>query len=300
MPILSLYGRYRLPPPAWLRDLDVVVIDLQDLAVRCYTYVSTLRYMLESAAEAGKPVVVADRPVPFPGTFDGPMLEPDAESFVGAVHTPLVYGMTPGETALWIRRHYGLELDLRVARMRGYRRESERGAFAPPWIPPSPGIAVWESAWCYPATVFTEALPALDCGRTGRLPFQLLGAAWMKPEAVCERLAAARLPGVMFHPHDWTAGNGNRPMRGIRLTVVHPDRFKPVTTGVAILCAVQQVHGRARLWRGARKDFFDRLCGTSAVREALAAGADLKSITRPWPHRPFRAERHKSLLYPPQ
>ncbi|MDA0991806.1 MAG: DUF1343 domain-containing protein, partial [Verrucomicrobia bacterium] len=177
--IRSLYGEQHKPTPAMLRDIDLIVVDLQDLGVRCYTYVSTLRHLLHAAASAGKSVIIADRPIPLPHVVDGPPRDEAFDSFVAAVSCPLVYGMTPGETAQWICAQDQLEINCRVAPMRNYHRDSMRGSGWPPWLPPSPGIATWESAWCYPATVFTEAMPSVSCGRTGRLPFQVLGAPWL-------------------------------------------------------------------------------------------------------------------------
>lgn len=160
LPIRSLYGETRRPTSEMLRDLDVLVFDLHDLGARPYTYVSTLLYALEAAAENGKGVIVTDRSIPLPRVIDGPMLDPAFESFVGAVRTPVAYGMTPGETALFLRDDLGLPLDLRVAPMQGFSRDAAWPSRA--WIPPSPAIRSWSCAACFPATVFFEAVPAVD------------------------------------------------------------------------------------------------------------------------------------------
>jgi len=156
-----------------LDNLDAIVLDLQDLGARCYTFVSTLRYVLEAAASARKQVIVADRPIPLPRVVDGPMLDERFSSFVGCVRAPLHYGMTPGETAAWLKHALALDLDLKVAPMKNYCRQSRRGPDWPPWIPPSPGIRSWETGYCYLATVFGEALPAINIGRNSNLAFQV-------------------------------------------------------------------------------------------------------------------------------
>lgn len=304
IPVHSLYGARLAPTPSQFRAIDLLIVDLQDLGARCYTYVSTLRHVLEAASRAGKPVLVTDRPIPLPVTPDGPVLQPGFESFVGCTHTPLAYAMTPGETALWLRADLNLALDLTVIPMAGYHRDARRGTDWPSWVPPSPGIRSWETAACYLATVFTEALPAVSCGRTTPLPFQVFGAPWMKTEAVRESLAAERLPGVTFHPHPFVPPNdpyAGLLIPGIRMVVTDPLRFRPVLTSAAILAALQRLHGRRRLWNapGTRPDWFDKLYGTDAVRLALLDGEPAAAIALRWEPdlRRFRAARAKHLLY---
>lgn len=305
IPIHSLYGATRRPTPAMLRGLDVLVFDLQDLGVRCYTYVSTLRLALEAAAEAGLRFIVADRPVPLPHVVDGPVLDPRFESFVAAVPGPLCLGMTPGETARWLVEELDLHLDLRVARLQGYRRQAARGADWPPWIPPSPGIASWESAACYPATVFTEALPAVWCGRRTSLPFQLLAVPSRTGLRLVQALEQLRLPGLDLHPHRFqpTWGEGcNRAHDGLRLVVSDPVAFRPAHAGVAFIHAIQKVVGWRQLWSspGTRPEWFDKLYGTDSVRLALQAGESPEDVARSWTPglRRFAAARRACLLYP--
>jgi uncharacterized protein YbbC (DUF1343 family) len=305
IPVYSLYGRRLAPSRAQLRKLDVLVVDLQDLGARCYTYISTLRRALEAAAAAGVPVIVADRPVPLPRTPDGPVLEPGFESFVGCIRTPLCYAMTPGETALWLKRDLRLDVDLRVAAMASYRRDPRRGPDWPPWAPPSPGIRSWETAACYLATVFTEGVAGISCGRTTTLPFQVFGAPWMKAEALRDILSADALPGVVFHPHPFIPPHdpyAGRLIPGLRMTVTDPARFRPVLTSVAILAGLQRLHGRRRVWQaaGSRPDFFDKLYGTASVRLALQDGQSAAAVAAGWTPglRDFTRSRADALLYP--
>jgi uncharacterized protein YbbC (DUF1343 family) len=302
IPVHSLYGATRKPTPCMLRGADVLLVDLQDIAARCYTYVSTLQLALEAASENSLPVVVADRPIPLPNTVDGPVTESRFSSFVGLVDTPLAYGMTPGETARWIAAHLGLDLDLTVVRMAGYRRQPGRDASWPPWVPPSPAMLSWESARCFPATVCFEAIPAVDHGRGTNLPFQLVGAPWIRGVALASALNERRLPGVRFHAHryDRTPRQPTpRVVEGVRLAVTEPDRFLPAVTAVHMLDALQRLYGRRRVWRGSRREWLDKLFATDTVREALLDGEAPDRIVAAWQPglRRFRRTRAQALLY---
>ncbi|NQT92223.1 MAG: DUF1343 domain-containing protein [Lentisphaerae bacterium] len=305
IPIVSLYGKHRKPTPAMLGDVDVLVFDMQDIGVRCYTYLATLLGCLEAAAGAGMEVIVADRPIPLPVTCDGPVTTGAHTSFVAPCKVPLVHGMTPGEAATWLCRHHDLRVQLKVAKMRGYRRQCGRDTGWPPWVPPSPAMISWESAVCYPSTVCLEALPAVDHGRHTNLPFQLLGARWMRGHEMADILSACRLPGVKFYPHSYSRGdNGKgRPVHydGIRIVVTSPEKFKPALTSVTILHALGREYGFERLWEhaGTRPEFFDRLFGTIRVRRALMAGKEPAAIAGQWrkPLTTFRAQRRACLLY---
>ena len=295
IPVYSLYGAFRKPSAEMLADIDVLVIDLQDLAIRCYTFISTLWLAMEACAEQDKAVVVCDRPVPFPDRLDGPQLNPAFASFVAQVPVPLVYGLTQAEAASLLRKTHRLDLDLSFQPMRGYQRKAARPAMGAPWISPSPGIRLWETAWTYPATVWCEALPALQCGRGGLSPFQLVTAPWIEPGKLIRRLERLKLPGVDFSPH-WD------PAPGIRLVVTKPDSFAPVATGIAMLSTLQKMYGADRIWNqpGTRPEWFDKLMGTDAVRLALLAGADGREISAGWEPglAAFRALRKEHLIYP--
>ncbi|OQW95553.1 MAG: hypothetical protein BWK77_07225 [Verrucomicrobia bacterium A1] len=303
IPIHSLYGETRKPTPDMLSGLDVIVFDLQDLGARPYTYVSTLRYVLEAATENRKAVIVADRPAPLPNVVDGPMLDPAFESFVGFIPSPVVYGMTSGETARWLKSALGLDLELNVAAMQGYTRPSAPAA-SQPWIPPSPAIRSRECAMCFPITVFFEALPALDHGRGTETPFQLIGAPWLDHIGLCHALDTLGLPGVRFLSEDYEAAIGSyrgQTVHGIEIHVTEPDRLRPVQTGAAIIHALQDLHGQDFIWGhpGTREDFFDQLMGTDAVRTALRAGEPAAGIAAGWALESvrFREARESCLLY---
>lgn len=302
LPIFSLYGDTRKPTTAMLRDVDLIVFDLHDLGARPYTYVSTLRLVLEAAAENGKAVVVADRPIPLPLVTDGPLLDPAFESFVGLVRTPVAYGMTPGETARFLAADLGLKLDLHVAAMDGFERAPP--AAPEPWIPPSPAIRSPACAACFPATVFFEALPAVDHGRGTDAPFTRVGAPWADALALADALSEFRLPGLRVEPTIYAAGTGTykgQTVRGLQLNITDPAAFRPVQTGISLIHVIQQMYGREVLWDapGARAGFFDQLMGTDSVRLALLDGEEPAVIAGSWRDAwaGFPGKRQSALLY---
>lgn len=305
IPVYSLYGERRKPTREMLAGVDVMVCDLQDLGVRCYTYLATLRNMLEACAEAGVEVVVADRPIPLPKVVDGPMLDPAFASFVAPCAVPLVYGMTPAEAARWMKGALGLAVSLSTVPMEGWSRAAAAWDGArPAYVPPSPGIKTWESAMTYAATVFSEALPGIDCGRGTNLAFRVLGAPWLKAEAFCEQVAALGLKGVTCHPCRYVAAvapHAGTELDGVRLTVTDPARFRPVQVSLALVRALDERYGAARVWRhrGVRPEWFDKLYGTARVRAHMKVGAPLAPLFDEWTRdrSAFDDARADALLY---
>lgn len=302
IPVHSLYGTTRKPTPGMLDGLDVLVIDMQDIAARCYTYVSTLQLALEAASEQDVSVIVADRPIPLPNVVDGPVTDPAFSSFVGLAETPLSYGMTPAEFARWFTLTRCISIDLRIARLDGYTRQPGRNQDWPPWVPPSPAMLSWESARCFPATVIFEALPAVDHGRATTLPFQVIGAGWIKGEALAESLNSASLPGVRFFAHRYDAQPRQptpKPVNGVRMVVTDADAFRPALTAVQLVHSLQVLHGKAALWRGARPEWFDKLFATDTVRKAVMDNESPARIAESWKPavKDFLVARKHALLY---
>jgi uncharacterized protein YbbC (DUF1343 family) len=305
IPVYSLYGERRKPAPEMLGGVDIVVCDLQDLGVRCYTYLATLRNMLEACAEAGVEVVVTDRPIPLPQVVDGPLPDPAFASFVAPCPLPLVYGMTPAESAWWMKAALGLDVRLSVVPMEGWTREEAAWDGArPAYVPPSPGIRTWECAMTYAATVFCEALPCIDCGRGTNLAFRVVGAPWLHAETFCNRLARQRLAGVTFHPYRYVAAvapHAGKELDGVRLAVTDPVRFRPAQVSLAVLQTLTELYGAVRVWRhkGVRPAWFDKLYGTDRVRLHLKSGAPLAPLVAGWAHdrKAFERARQAALLY---
>ena len=282
VPVHSLYGETRKPTPAMLEGLDRMVIDLQDLGVRCYTYLATTKLMLEAAAEAGLAVTVLDRPVPLGGIVDGPRREEGYSSFVAPLDVPLCHGMTTGEYATYIVRQESLSLDLTIIPMVGWSHQSRE-----PWanfLPPSPGIRTWDSAVLYPVSVFTEAYAAVDCDRAGPLSFRVLGAPWLDVAHVMRELAD--LPescGIGLRPYRYRASSGkyaSQILDGLILSVEHAEAFRPVVAGTRLFACIRKRHPE-EIAEGGRPGWFDKLWGSAATREAIAQES-LDDLFRSW------------------
>ena len=184
VPIYSLYSDTREPTAAMFEGLDALVIDLQDVGTRIYTYIYTMANCLRAAARHGLPVVVCDRPNPIGGiAVEGPMLEPGFESFVGQYPIPMRHGMTIGELARLFNEHFGIGAKLEVVAMEGWSREQFYDETGLPWVLPSPNIPTLESAIVYPGTVLFEGTNVSE-GRGTTRPFELIAAPWVEPESV--------------------------------------------------------------------------------------------------------------------
>lgn len=295
IPVHSLYGGETRPSAAMLHELDVLVIDLQDLAVRCYTYVSSLVEVMDACDAEDVPVIVTDRPSPWMHAVDGPDLHHGFDSFVSRFPGPLVYGLTPGEAARYLveARRWRLDLTVIEAEIEG-RRFS-----VPPsrWCAPSPGIRHPHTAWCYPITVGFEALPAFSHGRGSPAPFEWVAGEGVDAERLAGWLNRQALPGLVFHPV-WQVEQG-RSLAGVRLTVTDPWACRPATAAVALLDGFREQLGPDGVWRsdGVRGAFFDQLFGTSQVRDGLEAGAPWQDIVGEWDTNGFARQRERVLLY---
>ena len=295
VPVYSLYGSSKKPTQAQLRGLDALVFDMQDVGARFYTYVSTMGYAMQAAAEAGLPFVVLDRPNPIGGGAEGWLMEPGHGSFVGLYPVPVTHGLTVGELARMVAGEGwlpGLDgLDLRVVEMAGYRRGMPWEETGLAWVPPSPNVPDVETARVYPGTAFFEGTTASE-GRGTRVPFTHVGAPYVDAEALAQTLNARDLPGVRFEPATFTPrdlpgqatnpkGEGRR-LGGVRLVVTDPAAFRPVAAGVHVVEAVyRQAPPRPR------RDFFKadwlaKLAGTDRLRAALARGDDPAAIAASW------------------
>jgi uncharacterized protein YbbC (DUF1343 family) len=191
IPVFSLYGAVRRPTAAMMSTFDVLLVDLQDVGCRIYTFITTLRYVLEEAARHGKSIWVLDRPNPVGRPVEGLTLRPGWESFVGAGPLPMRHGMTMGELALWFVAKLGIEVDLRVVEMQGWKPGAAPGYGWPvgerAWINPSPNVPMLESARCYPGTVMVEGT-TLSEGRGTTRPFELVGAPGLDPKALIAKM----------------------------------------------------------------------------------------------------------------
>ena len=297
IPIYSLYGSNRKPSSEALEQVDILLFDIQGLAARCYTYLSTLFYVMEAAAKAKKTLIVTDRPVPLPNTVDGPLLDASLKSFVGLLNLPLVYGMTFGEVAGWIMETHQIKVDLKVIPMQAYHREARPKSDWLPWVSPSPAIVNWSGGECYAITVYTEAIPSLACARGTEYSFQTLEAPWIDVDVMRNELSKLELPGLSITPVQSTGKNG------IRFFIDDPDSVRPVTTGMLTLKMLHTHHG-SQLWGHSktRKQFFDQLVGTSNAWESIHTDDSIALLLLDWEKESesFKKERKRFLLYEQQ
>jgi uncharacterized protein YbbC (DUF1343 family) len=312
VPVYSLYGAARKPSPAQMAGLDALVFDMQDVGARFYTYISTMGYAMQAAAEAGVPFVVLDRPNPIGGRVEGALLDARHQSFVGLYRIPVTHGLTVGELARMIlseRLLPGLDgLDLRVVEMTGYARSMSWEATGLPWVPPSPNIPDVATARVYPGTCFFEGTTASE-GRGTMAPFQQVGAPWADGPALAATLNARGLPGVRFEaasfvPRDLPGmatdpkGEGQT-LGGVRLVVTDAAAFRPVEAGVHLLDAFYRAAPRAARRRLLKADWLAKLAGTDALRAGLASGRPAAQIVAAWDAdaEAFRAARAPYLIY---
>ena len=308
IPVYSLYSETRQPTPEMLNGLDALVIDLQDVGTRIYTYIYTMANCLAACGRAGLPVVVCDRPNPIDGvTIEGPMLDAGFESFVGMYAIPMRHAMTIGELALFFNDAGSLGAKIEVVRMQGWSREWYGDQTGLPWVLPSPNIPTVESAVVYPGTVLLEGTNISE-GRGTTRPFEIVGAPWADPEAVSRDLQSRRLPGVFFRPalFEPTFHKGaGQPCGGCQIHVTDRATFRPVEVGVAVIDALRRAGPEQFAWRPPPYEYehtippIDILFGSAALRTGIDAGVPAADICADWPARvaPFLAIRQKYLLY---
>lgn len=302
LPIYSLYGWSVSPADSMLRGLDVVLVDLQDVGARYYTYISTAIKVMQAADPLGIPVVVLDRPNPIGGAVQGTVLEPEHRTFVGMITVAMRHGMTMGELARFARDDLGIGGELHVIPVTGWRRDVAFDATGLPFVPPSPNLRSVEALFHYPGTTLFEGTN-LSVGRGSDAPFEQVGAPWLDTAAVLARVRAANLPGVTFAGTRFTprapgdAKYADTLLAGIRLAVTDRATYDPAATAVHLLHAVLAVHPDRFAWIPAH---FDRLAGTARLREALTLGAAPDGIVAGWerPLEGFRERRRPYLIYP--
>jgi len=308
VPVYSLYSETREPTAQMLDGIDVLVIDLQDVGSRIYTFVYTMANCLRACRKHGVPVIVTDRPNPVGGEeIDGPMLMDGFESFVGQFPIPMRHGMTIGELARFFNEGGGIGADLTVVPMDNWARRMYYEDTALPWVMPSPNMPTIESAVVYPGTVLFEGTNVSE-GRGTTRPFELIGAPWVDAEALADKLASYNLPGVhirsaVFEPT--FQKHAKHACGGCQIHVLNRDAFRVVTTAVAVLVEIRAQNPERFQWRQPPYEYeltklpFDILAGSSELRMQVEAGAPVETISESWMPalERFRATRKPFLLY---
>ena len=308
VPVYSLYSDTREPTAAMLDGIDLLVIDLQDVGTRVYTYVWTMANCLRAAARDGVRVIVCDRPNPIGGdTVEGPVLDPAFASFVGQLPIPLRHGMTIGELARLFNAEFGIGADLQVTRMEGWSRSMYHDETGAPWVIPSPNLPTLDSAIVYPGMVLLEGT-MLSEGRGTTRPFELAGAPGIDPDALADRLTALDLPGVHVRPATFEPTfqkHAGDVCGGCQLHVTERRAFRPVRTAVALIAACRDALGDRFRWREPPYEYetekmpIDILAGSDTLRRDIEQGRPLEAMAADWNDAvaSFAPIRERYLLY---
>ncbi len=320
IPVVSLYGETvesLTPKPETLADLDVLVIDLQDIGSRYYTYIWTMALAMGAAAQAGIQVVILDRPNPLGGVaIEGGDVSPGFESFVGLGSIPNRHGLTIGEVARLVKsglpwggaRFAGpMDVDLAVVPMTGWRRRDSFDATGLPWILPSPNMPTPDTAFVYPGLCLLEGTNVSE-GRGCTRPFEIIGAPFVDGYRLAERMSAYDLPGVRFRPLSFRPTfhkHAAQSCFGIQLHVIDRTMFRPYRTGVVLLRELWATAGDGFAWRTEPYEFvadklaIDLLAGNDAVRLGVERGLPPEEIFASWipAERAFAERRRPHLLY---
>ena len=308
VPVFSLYGETRRPTDDMLEPIDVMIVDLTDVGARVYTYIHTLSLTLEACGQRGVPVIVLDRPNPIGGLHtEGNVLDPDLKSFVGLHPIPQRHGLTIGEMARMIVGRFGIEAELHVIEMTGWRRGQWFDDTGLAWTMPSPNMPSLDTALVYPGQVLWEGTNVSE-GRGTTRPFEIMGAPFIVPAELIERFSARELPGVRLRPvtfepaFDKFAG---RLCHGVQLHVTDREAFRPVITSLALLQDVSALYPDhfGLLDPPYEYDFTHRpvdiIVGSASVVDRVLGGDDISAIRADWlPGLDrFNRDRSRYLLY---
>ncbi len=306
--VWSLYGRRLAPTPEMLRGLDALVIDLQDVGSRYYTYAWTMTLAMRACARADVPVVVLDRPNPLGGiVLEGNVGDPAFASFVGLHPLPVRHGMTIGERAAYHNEAHAIGCDLTVIPVQGWRRTMRWEDTGLPWVPPSPNMPTTDTARVYPGGCLIEGTN-LSEGRGTARPFELVGAPFLDGRRLAEALARRKLPGVDFRAASFEPGFQKwkgRVCEGVQVHVTDAARFKSFSTYLSLIAEARRQAPRQFRWRRPPYEFetrklpIDLLCGGEAIRRGIERGMAISAMERSW--RPalarFARDRRPYLLY---
>ena len=304
LPIYSLYGKTQKPTSEMLRNIDVLVFDIQDIGARFYTYIYTMSLAMEAAAENGKTFIVLDRPNPINGlSVEGNILEPALASFVGLYPIPVRHGMTAGELAKmfsgqgWLAGR--VKAELIVVPMEGWRRRMWYDKTGLRFIKTSPNMPDIETAAIYPGLCLLEGTNVSEARGT-KMPFRQFGAPWIDSKVLAGRLNSLNLPSMRFEPVSFTPTSSKykgRECHGVRILVTDRDRLEPYFSGVRIVNEIRRLYPDRFEWRASH---FNRLCGTSKIRSAIVGRSSLDVLQNKWRKEleAFLKIRAGYLIYP--
>lgn len=325
IPVFSLYGQSMRPAPSMLKnideimrsfdtkrdekipqkemikEIDVMVFDIQDVGTRIYTYIATMAYCMEACASAGIPFVVLDRPNPINGiSIEGPILKyPEYSSFVGIYPIPVRHGMTVGELAkLFNEKFLEKKVKLHIIPMKGWRRDMWFDETGLPWVIPSPNMPTLETATVYPGQVFLEGTNISE-GRGTTKPFEIFGAPWIDGYELTKKLNSLNLPGVKFREAWFTptfSKYQGKLCGGSQIHIVDRDKFRPFETTLYIIQTVLKMYPDKFEFY---ESYFDKIMGNSEVRKMLLKGKSVEKIVKSYEEelKKFNEMRREFLIY---
>ena len=308
VPVFSLYSETREPTAEMLEDIDVLVIDLQDVGTRVYTYIYTMANCMRAAARHGVRVVVCDRPNPVGGdAIEGATLRPEYTSFVGQFPIPLRHGMTIGEIARLFNDAFGINAALDVVPLEGWRRSMYYDDTRLPFIIPSPNLPTLDSVTVYPGAVLFEGT-MLSEGRGTTRPFEFVGAPWIDGDRLCDAMNARKLPGVHFRPMFFEPTfqkHARQTCGGCQIHVLDRVIFRPVRTAVELIAEFYRQDPVRFAWREPPYEYerekppIDILYGSDRLRATIESGQDADALSAAWveDEEAFRRQREKYLMY---
>jgi len=291
LPIYSLYSETREPTEEMLRDVEVIVVDLQGVGCRIYTFAYTMANCMRAAKRFGKRVVVCDRPNPIGGEkVAGNVTESGQESFVGQYLLPTRHGMTMGELARLFNDHFGIGCELEVVELSGWSRDLWYGDTDGPWVLPSPNIPTPESCKVFPGTVHLEGTQMSE-GRGTTRPFELVGAPYIDADRFATTLNQRKLPGVYFRGCVFMPTfqkHGGKACGGVQIHVTDRNAFEPVSAGVAVVKTAHDLYPDDFRWKDPPYEYeyernpFDVISGTTKLRQQIERGESLDAIVDGW------------------
>ena len=309
IPIYSLYSsKTRTPTDEMLDGIDCLVIDLQDVGTRVYTFATTMGLCLESAARYKKRVIVLDRPNPINGEqVEGNLLKEGLCSFVGYHPLPMRHGMTMGELARFFNGERKIGADLEVIPMEGYKREYLFAETGLTWIPPSPNMPASETALVYPGQILLEGTN-LSEGRGTPQPFECFGFPYIDSRSLKRQLEKRKLPGVRFEEISFTPGFDKwegQLCQGLQIHMIDPRAYKPYYTTLAMIQEVRALWPDEFSWRPPPSEYefeklpIDIITGDEEIRNGLEQGRDLDEMEAGWQKEleGFLMKRKQYLLY---
>jgi uncharacterized protein YbbC (DUF1343 family) len=309
IPVYSLYGKNRKPNAEALANVDVLVYDIQDIGVRSYTYISTMGLVMEAAAELDKEVVVLDRPNPLGGLrVEGPLVEEGYHSFVSQYSIPYVYGLTCGELALMLNGESmlegGVQCQLQVVPMEGWKREMTFDVTGLPWVPTSPHIPDYRTAFFYPATGIIGELDPNMIGIGYTLPFQVLVTDSIDASALSAAMNDLQIKGVQFRPiwfKPYYMAKKGQPLQGVQIHLTDPARAELTSIQFYFLQEARKLDPSFNPFEGKKNRYkmFDKVCGSDRLRTSMMADFDFNKIMEYWNHdaEGFRNRSVKYYLY---